>query len=171
MTDLNTLNNLTKSEFIELLEGIYEHAPWVAELTFALAPFDSVDDLHLKMQQTVENSDHATKHALICNHPELAGKEAEQGSLTKASLTEQSNSGLSHCSTDELKQFKDLNAQYKNHFGFPFVVAVKDLSRHDILDLMQQRLTNPKQQEFDTCIEQIRRIAGFRLKSLFGIER
>ncbi len=168
MNHLSTLNNASKSEFIEQLDGIYEHASWVAELTYALKPFSSTDDLQSKMQQCVLDSEDDIKLSLICNHPELAGKEAEQGELTKASLSEQANSGLSHCSAEELKQFKQLNAQYREHFGFPFVVAVKGLTRYDILGLMQQRLNNPKQQEFDTCIDEIGKIAGFRLGALLN---
>ena len=168
MISLNTLNNASKDEFINHLAGIYEHSPWVAERAYDLRPMTSLDDLQTKMQQCVLNSADETKLSLICNHPELAGKEAEQGSLTTASLSEQANSGLSHCSAEELRQFKQLNKQYRDHFGFPFVVAVKGLTRYDILEQMQQRLNNPKQQEFDTCIEQIGKIAGFRLSALLG---
>jgi len=166
MITLNTLNNATKEEFISHLNGVYEHSPWVAERTYDLSPFTNIDDLHTKMQQCVLNSSDETKLSLIANHPELAGKEAAQGSLTTASLSEQANSGLSHCSADELQQFKQFNQQYRGQFGFPFVVAVKGLTRYDILELMQQRMLNSKQQEFDTCIEQIGKIAGFRLIAL-----
>lgn len=166
MVDLNALNKASKNDFINYLDGVYEHAPWVAELAFNLSPFTTVDELHKKMQQCVLNSPQNLKHTLICNHPELAGKEAKQGSLTQASLSEQKNSGLTHCSAEELMLFKKLNADYRTRFGFPFIVAVKGLTRHDILDLMQQRMNNSKQQEFDTCIDQIGKIAKFRLIAL-----
>ncbi len=167
MITLNTLNQASKSDFINYLKNIYEHAPWVAEQAYALKPFSSINDLHTKMQHCVLNSSDAIKHQLICNHPELAGREASQGTLTQASQSEQQHSGLNHCSAEELQQFKQYNTDYRKHFGFPFVVAVKGLTRYDILTLMQQRLNNPKQQEFDTCISEIGKIARFRLMDLF----
>ncbi len=166
MTDIALLNGASKDDFIDLLNGIYEHAPWVAELTHPHQPFKCIDDLHTKMQQSVLDSSHDLQQSLICNHPELAGKEAAQGSLTAASLLEQANSGLSHCSADELRQFKELNSTYRLKFGFPFVVAVKGFTRYDILELMQQRLKNRQQQEFESCLEQIGKIAKFRLMTL-----
>src|SRR3546814_15630966 len=76
--------------------------------------------------------------ALICAHPELAGKQAIQGTLSKASAQEQQGAGLDQCSADELERLDRLNAAYRKRFGFPFIIAVKGLSRHQIMDAIDE---------------------------------
>ena len=49
---------------------------------------------------------------------------------------------------------------------FPFIVAVKGLTRADILKAFEARLGNDPETEFETAIAQIHRIAGFRLADL-----
>jgi 2-oxo-4-hydroxy-4-carboxy-5-ureidoimidazoline decarboxylase len=166
MLTLKELNQLPEIEFTNILGSIFEHSPWVAKQTYEFRPFSSVDSLLQYMFDLVKESPQADRLKLICNHPQLAGKEAEQGSLTEHSKNEQDAAGLNHCTAEELAQLQTLNQQYLDKFGFPFVIAVKGLTRHDILAAMQQRIDNPLEQEFDACIDQIGRIAEFRLKEL-----
>ena len=105
---------------------------------------------------------------LIQAHPELAGKEAAAGTLTQASTGEQRGAGLDQCSAAELARLRSLNARYRERFGFPFVVAVKGLSRYQIMDAVEARLTHDRATEFETCLAQIGRIARFRLDALLG---
>ncbi len=163
---IQNINNCSATEFINTLGSIFEHSPWVAELACAGRPFDSVDSLLVKMKSLVNAASHHQRHTLICNHPELAGQEAQQDTLTTESKNEQAAAGLNNCSREELQKLRSLNKQYREKFGFPFVIAVKNLSRQDILDAMQTRLQNTKEIEFDSCIQQIGKIAEFRLKQL-----
>lgn len=166
MLTLNELNQLPEIEFTNKIGSIFEHSPWVAKQTYEFRPFASVDGLMQYMFDLVKQSPQVDRLKLICNHPQLAGKEAEQGNLTDHSKKEQNCAGLNHCSAEELAQLQSLNQQYLDKFGFPFVIAVRGLTRHDILAAMQSRIDNALEQEFDTCIEQIGRIAEFRLKDL-----
>ncbi len=100
--------------------------------------------------------------------PHLAGKEAESGTLTTASTDEQRGAGLDQCSKEELQRLRQLNHDYRARFGFPFVVAVKGLSRHEIMDQVEARLTNDRDTEFRTCLNEIGKIARFRLDALFA---
>lgn len=163
---LSHLNNCSNSEFINLLAGIFEHSPWVAEQSVGQRPFDSVSHLHQTMFKEVLHSGNDQQLQLIRHHPELAGKEAEAGKLTHESTQEQQGAGLDQCSADELARLRELNRTYRERFGFPIVIAVKGLDRYHILGLMQQRIGNDPEQEQQTCIEQIGRIARFRLDEL-----
>ena len=166
MPTLQQLNQLPDAEFIATLGGIFEHSPWVAERALPFRPFDSVEQLHRCMSDIVQQSSYEEQLALIRNHPELAGKEAERGELTDDSRNEQAGAGLNHCSAHELKQLRALNQQYLDKFGFPFVIAVKGLSRYDILAAIDFRVQKTAEEEFATCIQQISRIAEFRLQDL-----
>jgi 2-oxo-4-hydroxy-4-carboxy-5-ureidoimidazoline decarboxylase len=162
------LNAMDQQAFVNRLEGIFEHSPWIAERAWPARPFDSVDSLHAAMLQVLAQASDAEKLALICAHPELAGKEAQEGTLTTASTGEQRGAGLDQCSRDELLRLRSLNARYRERFGFPFVIAVKGFSRYQIMDAVEARLQHDRPTEFAECLKQIGRIARFRLDALFG---
>lgn len=153
--------------FVRELSGIYEHSPWIAQRAWEQQPFEGVEELHEALRSVVKNASEEEQLRLICAHPELAGKEAEEGSLTTASTHEQAGAGLNQCSREELERLRRLNAEYREKFGFPFVIAVKGLSRYQIMDAMKSRTGNTREAEFNDCLEQIFKIAKFRLEAFF----
>lgn len=163
---LQSINNLNQSDFVSTLGTIFEHSPWVAEQVYSLRPFDSIQQLHQHMTDIVNKADRGQRKKLICNHPELAGREAEAGKLTTDSENEQAGAGLNNCSAEELKKLRNLNLQYLKKFDFPFVIAVKQLTRYDILQAIESRLQNTADIEFNSCINEIAKIAKFRLNQL-----
>ena len=84
---LDELNQASVDEFVEQLGGIFEHSPWVAERVAAQRPFASVDALHAVMCAAVASADENLQMALICAHPQLAGKAAIRGELTASRRT------------------------------------------------------------------------------------
>jgi len=114
------------------------------------------------MRTEVDAAPREMRLALIRAHPELASRTR----MAQASAREQSGAGLDHCSPAEFEAFQRLNGAYNARFGFPFVVAVKGLTRAEILATFEARLANDSDTEFATAIAQIHRIAGFRLAEL-----
>lgn len=165
---LAALSALPQADFVARLADIFEHSPWIPERAWPGRPFASIDALHTAMLVVLEAASDAEKLGLICAHPELAGKEASAGTLTVASTGEQRGAGLDQCSADELQRLRRLNAAYRERFGFPFVIAVKGLSRYQIMDAVEARLANDRDTEFAACLTQIGRIARFRLDALLG---
>ncbi len=115
------------------------------------------------MRAEVDAAPREMRLALIRAHPQLAVAR----SMATASVAEQRGAGLDQCSREEFDAFQRLNAAYIARFGFPFIVAVKGLTRGDILAAFEARLANDPETEFATAIAQIHRIAGFRLAALF----
>lgn len=151
---------MDRSEFVKKYGSIYEHSPWVAEAAYGAADIQSV------MRATVDAASHDKKLILIKAHPDLACAPADLSKLTKDSVSEQTGAGLNQCTPEEFAEFQRLNADYKKKFGFPFIIAVKGLRRADILHAFRKRLHNDAEAEFSTAIEQIHKIAGFRLAAL-----
>ncbi len=152
-------------EFVNRYGGIYEHSPWVAGESFVAAA--SVKDIHelaAIFANCVDRADHERKLALIRAHPDLAGKAAMSGELTEESSAEQASAGIDQCTKAEYELFQQLNRQYKDKFGFPFVMAVRNSSRQDILAAFASRLNNDRQTEFKTAINEIHKIARMRLQ-------
>ncbi len=154
-------------DFIARYGGIYEHSPWVAEQAASLATeLDDVGRLAALMADCVDNADSEKQLALIRAHPDLAGKAQVSGELTADSTAEQASAGLDQCSKVEYERFQALNDAYKDKFGFPFVMAVRDSSRVEILDAFSARLKNDYDLEFETALEEIHKIARLRLEAM-----
>jgi len=163
---LHSLNQFDRDQFVETLGGIFEHSPWVADMAYQDRPFNSSTQLHQAMVDAVNKSPKFQRMALICNHPELAGKEAAEGTLTNDSRQEQSRAGLDQCSAEELAQLQSLNLAYRKKFDFPFVIAVTGLDKTQIITAIESRLENSASLELDTSIAEIGKIGVIRLNAL-----
>ena len=161
-------STLTLNDFVNIYGPVYEHSPWIAAAAYHSQPvynIDTVEALHEQMKLAVANAEDAARLDLICAHPDLA---VAKGDLTAESSAEQTGAGLKECTADEFAEFQKLNADYKAKFGFPFIVAVKGLGRGDILNLFRERIGNDRDDEFDMAINEIHKIAHFRLMTLAG---
>jgi OHCU decarboxylase len=163
---LDELNTASREDFIAALADIFEHSPWVAERIAELRPFASVPELHAAMCAAMRAEGRAAQLALIRAHPQLAGKAAIAGELTESSAREQQGAGLDRCSPEEFTELTRLNDGYFARFGFPFIVAVKGHSRASIIAAMRERLPRDADAEFEEALQQIERIAGFRLAAM-----
>ena len=154
-------------EFVRRYGGIYEHSPWVAEKAAPLVDDSAdVDVIARVMADCVDNASRERQLALICAHPDLAGKAAVAGELGEDSEGEQASAGLDQCSPAEFARFTALNTAYRRKFGFPFVMAVRNSTREQILAAFESRLENDYDEEFETALVEIHNIARMRLVAL-----
>jgi 2-oxo-4-hydroxy-4-carboxy-5-ureidoimidazoline decarboxylase len=116
----------------------------------------------------VDAAGEAPQLKLVRAHPELAGKAAVRGELTAESTREQAGAGLDQCSPEEFARLQSLNTRYNEKFGFPFILAVRGYDRHGIIDAFAKRVDNDHATELRASLEQIHRIAGFRLHDLIS---
>jgi N-carbamoyl-L-amino-acid hydrolase len=173
---LAQLNAADATAFTQLLDGIYEHSPWIAEQAWHQRPaggFVSLDQLKHTLAQVVRQAPTSAQLGLIRAHPELAGKAAVAGELTAESTDEQSRAGLTHCSPAEFETLQRLNRDYNERFGWPFILAVRGpggqgLNRAEIIRTFERRLHHPPAFERAECLRNIHRIAEIRLNDRFG---
>ena len=163
---LEELNGLDPAGFVARLGGVFEHSPWVAEWAYAGRPFQDLDALHAALMQVVQEAGQETQIALLRAHPDLAGKAARAGALTADSTVEQAGAGLDQLTDREFDRFHALNAAYTDKFGFPFILAVKGHDKTSVLAAFERRLGNSPEEECQTAVEQVGRIARFRLDAL-----
>ena len=172
---LEQINAASVTRFVELLDGTYEHSPWIAERAAAMRPFASLVHLKLSLARVVREADRALQLGLIRAHPELAGKAMVARALTAESTREQGRAGLTDCTPAEFAKIQQLNADYNARFGFPFILAVRGprglgLPRSEIIATFERRLANPASYEMAECLRNIHRIAEIRLDDKFGHE-
>jgi 2-oxo-4-hydroxy-4-carboxy-5-ureidoimidazoline decarboxylase len=161
---IDELNRLGGAAFVAQLGDVFEHSPWVAERASTKRPFRSADALHGAMMDAVRAAPRTEQLALIRAHPELAGAEAKEGTLTAHSSGEQARLGLTSLSKDEFRRICDINRRYREKFGFPCIVALKLHSdRTSVMDEMERRLANRPDEELAAALEQIGHITRGRL--------
>lgn len=160
---LARLNSMNQTGFTTALGFAFELSPWVVERAWDERPFASVEALHEAMMAVLEAATTADKLALIRAHPELASKAAIAKQLTAESNAEQASAGLDRLTPEEFARFHDLNAAYRDRFGFPFIICVRLNDKASILAAMQARLANDETAEIAEAITQIGLISKLRL--------
>ena len=168
------LNAAPAEEAAALLEGIYEHSPWIAAAALSQRPFTDLDDLARALVEATREGGRDAQLALLRVHPRLAGKAMVAGTLTAESTDEQTRSGLTQCSPQEFARLHALNDAYDARFGWPFILAVRGptgqgLTRAEIIATFERRLANDVEAEFEECLRNVHRIAELRLNDRFGV--
>lgn len=161
---LAQLNHMDRAAFTNALGAVFEDTPAIANQTWDRLPFESVPQLHNAMVGVVEAMNLPEKMALICAHPSLG----DRVKMAEASVLEQSSLGLDRLTPDEYNLFQMLNKAYRDRFGFPFIIAVRNHSRASILEAFEQRLHNSSETEIERSIAEISQIAWFRLQDLIS---
>ncbi|WP_166238675.1 2-oxo-4-hydroxy-4-carboxy-5-ureidoimidazoline decarboxylase [Paenibacillus turpanensis] len=157
---LAELNGMDKAAFVEALNGIYEHSPWVLERAWERGPFFSLKDVAGACAHAIQYSSKEEQLRLLLAHPDLGAKMV----MTSDSRGEQDGAGLNRLTPLEYAEFSELNTKYVRRFGFPFILAVKGHSKDTIRIEMRVRLVNSAEAEWERALHEVNRIARFRLE-------
>lgn len=163
---LAEVNALPVADFVRVFGPVLEHSPRYAERAADARPFSTLADLHAAFTGAILADDVAAQLALIRAHPDLAGKAARAGDLTRESASEQASAGLDRLTDEEYDEFFRLNAAYHERFGLPFVVCVRNHTRASILAQARERLGHTPDQERAAALREIAEIARHRLRAL-----
>ncbi len=160
---LAALNQMSPADFAAVMGDTFERAPWVAEAAAQMRPFATVSDLHAAMIGIVRSAPREGQLAFLRQHPDLAGKAARAGEITRESRQEQASVGLDSLSEAEFVRFHRLNDSYQARFGFPFIICVRRHSRDSILAQFERRLINDQAAEFATAMQEVSYITRLRI--------
>ncbi|TMV78564.1 allantoinase PuuE [Thioclava sp. BHET1] len=164
-------SQMDAARFVGCFGGIFEHSPWVAERAWGLElgpAHDTAIGVHSVLCRAFRSASADERLGVLAAHPDLAGKLAQARRLTEASSAEQSSAGLDALTDAERAEFERLNTAYTARFGFPFIIALRDHTKAQILAAFRQRLDNSPEIEFTQACRQVERIAELRLKDLFA---
>jgi OHCU decarboxylase len=159
---IDEINALDRAGFVHALGWVFEDSPWVAARAWERRPFDSAEGLHAAMVNEVASATAEEQLALLRAHPDLGAS----ARMSAASVGEQAGAGLDRLRPDEFERLRDLNLAYRAKFGFPFLFAVKGGTRRDILEALARRFARTPEEEFRQALEQVYRIARFRLEGV-----
>jgi len=166
---IEDINNYNSEKFIDSFKNIYEESKFITEHADKKRPFKNKKEMILIFLELFDNLDEETKINIIKKHPDLADKIKINKGLSELSDEEQSRSGLKDCSEQEFNLFKDLNSRFKNKFNIPFIFAVRNKNKNEIITEFKSRLdNNDLNLEIKTSISQVKEIAKLRLTELIN---
>jgi OHCU decarboxylase len=157
---LTALNDGSREDFVAAVGFAYESSPWIAERAWVAAPFADRDDLLAALRTVVDQAAPARQLELIRAHPDLATRVT----LTPASTGEQASAGLDRLDPRTHARLTALNERYRERFGFPFVICVREHSVASIVAELERRLHHDRDAERATAIDEIHKIAALRLR-------
>jgi 2-oxo-4-hydroxy-4-carboxy-5-ureidoimidazoline decarboxylase len=159
------LNALDRDEFVARLGFLFEGSPWIVAEAWARRPFTDREALERALVSAIAAAPAEKQVALIRAHPDLVGRAALAGSLTRESTGEQQAAGLDphRLTPDEIARFAAGNAAYKEKFEFPFVICARENKKESILHGFETRLPNSREVEIETALREIARIGHYRL--------
>lgn len=164
-------SEMDRETFVAEFGGMFEHSPWIAEGAFDLelgATHDNAAGIHNALARVFRDASEEQRLGVLTAHPDLAGKLAAAGRLTKESTAEQAGAGLDLLTDEERETFQNLNAEYVERHGFPFIIAVKDNTKSSILEAFHRCIKNNRDTEFSEACRQVERIAELRLIERFA---
>jgi xanthine permease len=182
------VNALTESEFVEKIGRLFPSGKWIAESAYHKRPFNSMYDLRRAVQDAVFDAPQERQLELIRSYPDLgrfmrpeevSTPSASDGTaspyeipsyfagLARAeSLRDQSSAGLDRLTPEESESFNSLNKAYRDKFGIPLVVCVRENTKETILASGKERLENSPAQERAAGLVEIIKIANLRLQDI-----
>ena len=163
----------SSEKFLKTFKNLYEHSPWFVEQSLEAVAlnekYNNVEKFHEILSEIMLSSNSDMQNDLITAHPLLAGKKAQNNELTDFSTTEQKSAGLNDCTDDEIKLFEKLNEEYFSKFNFPFIMAVKEKNKSEIISTFLERKNNSRDEERTNALVEINKIAWLRIKEIYGI--
>ncbi|GGN37699.1 factor-independent urate hydroxylase [Deinococcus daejeonensis] len=163
---LDQINRLSESDFQAHFAGVLEHSPQYAAQVARGRPYPGAEALAAAFARAARGGTPDEQRALIRAHPDLAGKAARAGDLTRESAHEQASAGLDRLSDAEYAEFHALNAAYHEKFGLPYVICVREHDKASVFEGARRRLAHTPEQEVEAALHEIGRIARLRVLDL-----
>ncbi|MGE0098450.1 MAG: 2-oxo-4-hydroxy-4-carboxy-5-ureidoimidazoline decarboxylase [Hydrogenophaga sp.] len=155
---------LDETAFRALLGPVVEHSPWVAQRAWSAHPFADHEQLYRAMAGVILAASEGEQRALLCSHPELAGREARAGTMTADSQSEQGRLGLLALDAPTVQRIETLNSQYRERFGFPFIAALRlHATLASVLQDFDERLRHDGAAERSEALRQVCEVMRGRL--------
>ncbi|KAB5533223.1 hypothetical protein PHYPO_G00129360 [Pangasianodon hypophthalmus] len=164
--DINAVNALSYEDFLEIFGNVIEKCPIIPAAIWIHRPFTGLADIEAHISDFIDSLPESGKEGILRCHPDLAGRELQSGALTQDSQEEQRAAGFTDLQPAEVSRMRSLNSEYKERFGFPFVICARLNTRQDIMRELLQRLGNDRAAERARAIGEVKKICALRLRNL-----
>ncbi|XP_020902075.1 2-oxo-4-hydroxy-4-carboxy-5-ureidoimidazoline decarboxylase-like [Exaiptasia diaphana] len=164
--DIVSVNQLSNEDFISQFGNVVECTSLCAAAVAGNRPFLNFNDLYRNLCDFIDALPSSGRAGILRSHPDLAGRLAKANALTVESTQEQASAGLSNLTKEEMQLIDKYNQDYRQKFGFPFVICARLNNKERIINALKARLVNDLEQELNTGIEEVKKIMLLRLKDI-----
>ncbi|KAM9713315.1 2-oxo-4-hydroxy-4-carboxy-5-ureidoimidazoline decarboxylase [Menidia menidia] len=164
--DIAAVNGLPYEDFVDIFGNVVEKCPIITAAVWTKRPFASLNALEAAIHEFIDALPQSGKEGILRCHPDLAGRDLHSGTLTRESREEQARAGMDALGTEESRRVARLNDEYKQRFGFPFVICARMSDKASILLQLSERCRNERAVELARGIEEVKKICHLRLQGL-----
>jgi uric acid transporter len=159
---LDQVNAMSRDEFTRTFSGLFQGSQWAVERAYEQRPFADTHDLRLAFQEAMFAATPEEQMSLLQSYPDLG-----EGPAGPESERDQSPLGLGNLHDQDYEEFSNLNGAYRERFGFPFIVSVRNVDTRDhVLEIGHERLMNSPNQERATALIEVAKIVNHRFDEL-----
>jgi OHCU decarboxylase len=167
---IDELNRLPLDDFTEAVRPLFEAAGPLGERLAAGRPYASYEALLARGDVLVDELSPDEQIVVVNAHPRIGESAATVQQTSPLSYREQGYDAEAAMAPDEIErvyaELARLNAEYEAKFGFRFLVFVNGRPKAAILEVLRERINNPREQELQTALHEMLAIAGDRLGKL-----
>jgi uric acid transporter len=164
---LDQVNRMSREEFVATFGRLFQGGDDVVGRAFDRRPFTDTTGLRAAFQEALFSAPRNEQRELMAHYPDLGGDRVAEGDEGEDSTRDQSTAGLTRLSDDDRAEFAALAGAYRERFGIPLIVCVRDVEkRATILRDGWQRLENSPAQEHAAALIEIAKVAGHRFGDL-----
>lgn len=164
--EISTVNALPYEDFVKIFGNVVEKCPIITAAVWSRRPFVSLAALEAVINDFIDALPESGKEGILRCHPDLAGRDLQSGTLTQESREEQAGAGMNALTSAEALRMARLNEEYKERFGFPFVICARLNDKANILRQLSERCRNERAVERARGIEEVKKICHLRLQGL-----
>ncbi|HZZ51594.1 MAG TPA: 2-oxo-4-hydroxy-4-carboxy-5-ureidoimidazoline decarboxylase, partial [Pseudonocardia sp.] len=159
---LDQVNQMDRGEFVTTFRRLFQGVDWVVERAYERKPFADTQRLRWAFQDALFAGTPQEQRELMAHYPNL-GADPADGPAAQDSAHDQSSAGLTTLRGDDHTEFDALTSAYRERFGVPFILCVRDVGKRErILTEGWRRLDNSTAQEHAAALVEIAKIASRR---------
>ncbi|OLT15432.1 OHCU decarboxylase [Pseudonocardia sp. CNS-139] len=164
---LEQVNGMGREEFVATFGRLFQGPADVVAHAYDRRPFADPANLRAAFQEALFSAPAAEQRALMAAYPDLGADRVADGDEGEESARDQSCAGLTRLADADRAEFAQLAAVYRERFGIPLIVCVREAeSRDRILAEGRRRLDNSPAQEHAAALIEIAKVANNRFADL-----
>jgi OHCU decarboxylase len=168
---LEQVNRMSRDEFVDTFGRLFQGGPDTRSAVVGRAydrrPFADTANLRAAFQEALFSAPHEEQRALMTTYPDLGADAVADGDEGEESARDQASVGLDRLADEDHDELVALTEAYREKFGFPLIVCVRDSgSRDRVLAEGQLRLANSPAQEHAAALIEIAKVANRRFSDL-----
>ncbi len=162
-------NQMSREQFVDTFGGLFQGPRWAVERAYDSRPFADTMDLRQAFAEALFSASTSEQRALIDSYPDLGAPSVAAGEEGEGSKRDQSSLELDRLDEKDHGELSDLAREYREHFGFPLIIAVRDRNTfEDMVTDGWMRMDNSPAQEHAAALVEIAKIAAHRYDDLLA---